>query len=164
MNEWVAHLKIEIRDFLHFSSNILQGKLPFKKASKSPGDGQCPWTMTIGPCPSVKSDTEVSRHKITVCWGIFVAGARNTMCWWWKMRDAARRNPSHNRSTSPPSLATLLPLLPSLATLDTINQRFATGTKKRPLAGYCLFAKYDLLELTQVRSLQLHCLALLSLT
>ena len=61
-------------------------------------------------------------------------GARNTTCWWWKMPCAARRNPSHNRSTSPPSLATL----------DTINQRFATGTKKRPLAGYCLFAKYDL--------------------
>ena len=117
------------------------------KENKSPGDG---------PFPLVTSETDVLRHKITICWGIFVAGARceehkvlmlmlmNTMCWWWKMRDAARRNPSHNRSTRPPPLATLLPLLPSLATLDTINQRFATGTKKRPLAGYCLFAKYDL--------------------
>ena len=55
-------------------------------------------------------------------------GARNTTCWWWKMPCAARRNPSHNRSTSPPSLATL----------DTINQRFATGTKKKAI-GWILF-------------------------
>ena len=95
------------------------------KENKSPGDVRSHWSLQ-------KLMSSATRSLFIEASLLQRCEEHNVLM----MKDAcaARRNPSHNRSTSPPSLATL----------DTINQRFATGTKKRPLAGYCLFAKYDL--------------------